>query len=131
MQIKIKSKKIEKKSQKKSVRHTPNGFFVSLSKPRFQPKADSNQALDRSRKPTLIKSSTAIEAPIESPNRSRSPFDYNSVPLTTTLPVLVIVASSIVPWFTPTIKPIFSVLPALVMVIVPLFEHFWAVAFAE
>lgn len=30
MQIKIKSKKIEKKSQKKSVRHTPNGFFVSL-----------------------------------------------------------------------------------------------------
>lgn len=30
MQIKIKSKKNEKKSQKKSVRHTPNGFFVSL-----------------------------------------------------------------------------------------------------
>lgn len=128
MQIKIKSKKIEKKSQKKIRSAHAERIF------RFSPRSP-----DFNRNPTLIKSSTAIEVPIvaealdrnRTSNRNRSPFDYNSVPLTTTLPVLVIVASSIVPWFTPTIKPIFSVLPALVMVIVPLFEHFWAVAFAE
>lgn len=128
MQIKIKSKKNEKNSQKKIRSAHAERIFRS-----------SPRSPDRSRKPTLIKPPTAIEAPIEAPieaeapdrNRSRSPFDYNSVPLTTTLPVLVIVASSIVPSFTPTIKPIFSVLPALVMVIVPLFELFWAFAFAE
>lgn len=30
MQIKIKSKKMKKRVKKKSARHTPNGFFVSL-----------------------------------------------------------------------------------------------------
>ena len=51
---------------------------------------------------------------------------YNSVPFTTTLPVLVRPASSTVPSLKPTNVLILSVLGAFVMVIVPLFDNFFA-----